>query len=632
MSLSVEPRIGSELFGYRVETLLGRGGMSVVYRAHDLALDRKVALKLLAPELAGDDRFRARFLRESRVAASLDHPNVVPIYEAGEAKGLLCIAMRYVEGTDLKRLLREEGSLDPDQALRYCAQVAAALDTAHTHGLVHRDVKPSNVLIAKGGHCYLADFGLTYNAADRHDLTQTGQLLGTVDYAAPEQIEGKPVDGRADVYSLGCLLFECLTGSVPFPKDSDLATLWAHVNEPPPGLASSPALEPVVKRALAKRPDDRYPTCDALVAAARAALPKPEAPPRRRRNVLIAVVMAALVGGLAVALALALGGGGGAGTAKADLTVRAATLVRIDPETEKITAVVPITGVPDQFTGPVDVAVGGTFVWVYDWNDHTLRAVDSRTNTVERIVSIGGFPPGTGNALAADSGGAWALSSKEGSGVLTRASWGIALPRDIRLGYRPLAVAVGAGAVWVAASSPTVEVVLRLDPVTGKVLHTTRLPGAEIRSVAVGNGAVWALQSGAITRLDSGTGRITRQVPLPAYQVGQIAAGDGAVWATLQEPSGGSALARLDLRTFRITRTSMPSGENSGTITRVAVDKGAVWWDGADNGNVWRVDPETGEILSVARVTPGLAATTDILPVSLAAGADGVWVTVGFGP
>jgi predicted Ser/Thr protein kinase len=625
-----DPRIGSELFGYRVEALLGRGGMSVVYRAHDLALDRKVALKLLASELAGDDRFRGRFLRESRVAASLDHPNVVPIYEAGEAEGLLCIAMRYVEGTDLKRLLREEGALEPGRALDYCAQVSAALDTAHEHGLVHRDVKPSNVLITLSGHCYLADFGLTYSAADRSDLTQTGHLVGTVDYAAPEQIEGKAVDGRADVYSLGCLLYECLSGSVPFAKDSDLAVLWAHVNEPPPGLASYPELEPVLKRAMVKRPDDRYPTCGALVAAARDALPKPEAPSRRRRNVLIAIVAAVLAGGLAAGLVLAFGGG--AGTAKADLTVRRATLVRIDPETEKITAVVPITGVPDQFTGPVDVAAGGRFVWVYDWNDHTLRAVDSRTNTVERIVSIGGFPPGTGNALAADSSGAWALSSKEGSGVLTRASWGVALPQDFRLGYRPLAVTAGAGAVWVAASSPTAEVVLQIDPATGKVLHTVKIPGAEVRSLSVGEGAVWALQSGTITRLDSATGRIIRRVPLPAYQVGQVAAGDGAVWATLQEPSGGSALARLDLRTFRVSKTPMPKGQNSATLSRVAVDKGSVWWDGADNGNVWRVDPKTGKIVSAVRVTPGLAATTDILPVSLAAGADGVWVTVGFGP
>ena len=282
MSVSVDPRIGSELFGYRVEALLGRGGMSVVYRAHDLALDWKVALRLVAPELSGDERFRSRFLRESRVAASLDDPKVIPIYEAGEAEGLLCIAMRYVEGTNLKRLLRAAGALDPEQALAYCAQVASALDAAHERGLVHRDVKPSNVLIAGGGHCYLADFGLTYDAADRGDLTLTGQVVGSVDYAAPEQIEGKPVDGRADVYSLGCLLYEWLTGSVPFPKDSDLAVLWAHVNEEPPRLDAYPTLTPVLQRALAKRPDDRYPACTELVDAARAALPKPEPATRRR--------------------------------------------------------------------------------------------------------------------------------------------------------------------------------------------------------------------------------------------------------------------------------------------------------------------------------------------------------------
>jgi serine/threonine protein kinase len=184
MSLSLDPQIGSELFGYRLESLLGRGGMSAVYRAHDLALDRKVALKILTPELAGDDRFRSRFLRESRVAASLDHPNVIPIYEAGESEGLLCIAMRYVEGTDLKRRLREDGPLEPAQAIACCAQVAAALDAAHEHGLVHRDVKPSNVLIARSGHCYLADFGITHDTAERSDLTLTGQLVGSVDYAA----------------------------------------------------------------------------------------------------------------------------------------------------------------------------------------------------------------------------------------------------------------------------------------------------------------------------------------------------------------------------------------------------------------------------------------------------------------
>jgi serine/threonine protein kinase/streptogramin lyase len=628
VSVSVDPRIGSELFGYRVEALLGRGGMSVVYRAHDLALDRKVALKLLAPELAEDERFRSRFLRESRVAASLDHPNVIPIYEAGESEGLLCIAMRYVEGTDLKRLLRAEGGLEPEQALDHCAQVAAALDTAHAHGLVHRDVKPSNVLISTGGHCYLADFGLTQDGADRSDLTLTGQVVGSVDYAAPEQIEGKPVDGRADVYSLGCLLYECLTGSVPFPKDSDLAVLWAHVNDPPPGLASYPTLEPVVKRALAKRPDDRHQTCSELVDAARDALPKAEPPPRRRRYRRIALVAAVLAAGLAAGLVLVLGGGS---NAKTDLTVRANTLVRIDPRSNKITGVIGISGVPTLLVGPFDVAAAGKTVWIYNWADHTVRAIDAESNEPGRIVAVSGFPPSTGNSLAADKDGVWVLSSNGGAGILTRAKLGIVLTREYPLRYGPLAVAVGAGSVWVSGRSATGAVVLRIDPSTGEVLRTVKLPGAEIRSIAVGEGAVWTLQTGGIYRLDPGTAKVTGNATLPAYQVGQLAAGAGAVWATLQLPSGGTVLARVNPHTLQVRRIPLPKGQGSGTTTRVAVGRGSVWWEAPDAGVVYRVDPGSGRIVSAVHVTPPLRATADAEPVSVAAGADAVWVTVTFG-
>ena len=226
-----DPRIGSELLGYRIEALVGRGGMGAVYRAEDLALGRKVALKLLAPELASHERFRARFQRESRLAASIDHPSIVPIYEAGEVQGQLYIAMRYVEGTDLGTLLRREGRLEPARALAIVAPVADALDEAHEHGLVHRDVKPSNVLLDTRGRAFLADFGLTKRADD--DAEFTGGLLGTVDYVAPETIEGSAVDARADVYSLAALLHECLTGRVPFVRDTDMAVLWAHVHDPP---------------------------------------------------------------------------------------------------------------------------------------------------------------------------------------------------------------------------------------------------------------------------------------------------------------------------------------------------------------------------------------------------------------
>lgn len=628
MSVSVDPRIGLELFGYRVEALLGRGGMSVVYRAHDLALDRKVALKLLSPELAGDERFRARFLRESRVAASLDHPNVVPIYEAGESEGLLCIAMRYVEGTDLKRLLREEGALEPDRALDYCAQVAAALDTAHEHGLVHRDVKPSNVLITSSGHCYLADFGLTYSAADRSDLTQTGHLVGTVDYAAPEQIEGKAVDGRADVYSLGCLLYECLTGSVPFPRDSDLAALWAHVNESPPRLSSHPELEPVVKRALAKRADDRFPACGALVDAARDALPKPEAPLRRRRYGLIALVGLLLAGGLALGLVLGLGGG--ATPSKAALTARNATVVRVDPDSNKIAAVIG-AGAADLLTGPFDVAAAGDAVWVYNWREQTVRRINPRTNAVERIVAIGGITPTTGNAIAAEAEGAWVLSTKDGSGVLTHAGPRYESTRDYRFAYEPVAVAIGGGAVWVAARRGSGEVVLRFSPTTGKVLQTVRLPGSGVESIAFGDGAVWVLSS-RILRLDPATGRITGRVSLPVNQVVQIAAGPAGVWASVRLPGGANALIRIDPRSLRVSKRIVAPAASNSTLTHIALGRKAVWWNGADAGTVWKVDPKSGTIISTVRITPPIQNFQEIEPLGIAAGDGAVWVTVGIAP
>jgi serine/threonine-protein kinase len=631
VSLSVDPRIGSELFGYRLEALLGRGGMSVVYRAHDLALDRKVALKLLAPELAEDERFRSRFLRESRVAASLDHPNVIPIYEAGEAEGLLCIAMRFVEGLDLKTLLRRDGALDPEQALAYCTQVAAALDAAHAHGLVHRDVKPSNVLVTQGGHCYLADFGLTQNAADRSDLTLTGQLVGSVDYAAPEQIEGKPVDGRADVYSLGCLLYECLTGSVPFRKDSDLAVLWAQVNEPPPRLDGHPTLDPVLKRALSKRPGDRYQTCGALVEAARAALPEPESEPHRRRY-LGALAALVLAGGLAAGLVLALTGGTSHG--KANLTVRNNTLIRIDPKTNRITAVTPagVANVP--LPAAADVAVGGGKVWVYNWADNTVRAVDPRTNTVERVAAIGGFVTALhGNSIAADAGGAWVLSNEAGSGVLTRVPSGSKYSRKTVLGYNPLAVATGAGAVWVAAKNATNQVILRIDPSTSSVIRTVHLTGGDIQSIAVGDGAAWVLQNGTISRLDPATGRLTNRLRVPGWNVGQIASGGAGVWATMQPPDRPNLLVRVDPRARRLLKTIPEPLSSTGTLsTRLAVGADAVWWNGA-GGTIWRIDPKTARIARAIPVTRQYAfAATDFAPLGIATGAGAVWVTVTVGP
>jgi serine/threonine protein kinase len=278
-----QPDPDIQIAGYRIDARLGRGGMGEVYRAVQLSLGRRVALKVLSPELADDDVFRRRFLRESRIAASIDHPSIIPIYETGEDGGLLYIAMRYVDGMDLSTLLRRDGRLEPARALAIMAQVASALDAAHARGLVHRDVKPANILLAAGpagsdGHCYLCDFGLIkeVNAQQAQSvLTATDQFVGTIPYVAPEQIEGRDLDGRADVYSLGCVLFHCLTGSVPFERMNDIEVVFAHLREPPPSLSGRTpglptAMDAVVARAMAKARDDRWPTCSALVTAMQA--------------------------------------------------------------------------------------------------------------------------------------------------------------------------------------------------------------------------------------------------------------------------------------------------------------------------------------------------------------------------
>jgi WD40 repeat protein len=278
VQVSDDPRVGTELAGYRLEALLGLGGMSVVYVAEDLRLKRRVALKLLAADLAEDDEFRDRFLRESELAASIDHPNIVPIYEAGGTGDVLFIAMRYVEGGDLKRRVRQ-GPLDPAVAVGILAQVAVALDAAHARGLVHRDVKPSNVLLDTGArpdgsdHAYLADFGLMRRVAEGGRAGDGRRLAGTIDYVAPEQITGSRVDGRADVYALGCVLFECLVGEPPFRQESELAVVFAHLEEEPPSASMRRpelpvALDAVIARALAKEPEQRWDTCTELARAA----------------------------------------------------------------------------------------------------------------------------------------------------------------------------------------------------------------------------------------------------------------------------------------------------------------------------------------------------------------------------
>jgi serine/threonine protein kinase len=269
---------GSTFAGCRIEGVAGRGGMGVVYRATQLALGRTVALKLIAPERAADTSFHARFERESRMAAAIDHPNVIPVYGAGEDDGRLYLLMRWVQGTDLQALIAGSHGLAPARAVAIVAQVGAGLDAAHAAGLVHRDVKPANVLIAGdtlSGHVYLSDFGLTLQVSSDTRLTESGAWIGTVDFMAPEQFDGERTDARTDVYGLGCLLYAALTGEAPFSRRTVAATMVAHLSEQPPrpsATAGVPAaFDGVVARALAKAPDDRYPSAGSLVSEALAA-------------------------------------------------------------------------------------------------------------------------------------------------------------------------------------------------------------------------------------------------------------------------------------------------------------------------------------------------------------------------
>ena len=269
---------GTLVAGFRIDSVLGEGGTGIVYRAQDED-GRRLALKLLSPDLAHDERFRRRFLRETEVAASLDHPNVVRTLASGEENGTLYLAMEYIEGSDLRELLRREGRLDPARALDLISDVAGALDAAHAAGLVHRDVKPRNVLVASGQdgeRAYVCDFGLARHVSSASSLTGERGFVGTIDYVPPEQIEGGRIDGRADVYSLGCVLFECLTGLRPFERESELSVVFAHLNEPAPRITTlrpelPEAFDAVFETALAKSPADRYSTCGDLAKAARKA-------------------------------------------------------------------------------------------------------------------------------------------------------------------------------------------------------------------------------------------------------------------------------------------------------------------------------------------------------------------------
>jgi YVTN family beta-propeller protein len=570
VSTQAQVEIGSDFLGYRIEELVGRGGMGVVYRAYDLRLKRTVALKLVTPELALDERFTERFARETEITMGLEHPNVVPIHDAGDADGRLYLAMRLVEGTDLRALLATEEALEPARALAICRQVANALDAAQRKGLVHRDVKPSNVLLDANEHVYLADFGLTRRLEEQGAQAGEGRSVGTPAYLAPEQIEGTQVDGRADVYSLGCVLFECLTGSVPYRRTSRLAAAWAHLEEKPPSASEigsnlPTAIDAVIHRALAKDPVDRYPTCGALIAAAEEAL-ELRRPPIRRRGRLVGVLVVLVV--LVAAVAAALFSRNGAVP-----SVTPESLVKIDLDTNEIVDVIPVG------RNPREIEIIGNYVFIASESDGTLTRVDRGTGDV---LNSGQYDAGDGLAGEGDDR-LWVASVGRGEVVVV----------DVEL--------------------PVVQVEDRVSaprvPLVGDPAST---------SLAVGGGSLWIATSAAVERWRLHPLRRERTYQLEPGDFGNAAAfGNGAsasggAWITLGAPAND--LLHIDARSGRATRISvgnLPFG--------VATGHGSVWvamfWD----DSVWRIDPVTRRVRQKITVGSG--------PLDVAVGPESVWVT-----
>jgi YVTN family beta-propeller protein len=583
---------GDVLAGHRIEAVAGQGGMGVVYRATQLALDRTVALKVIAPGLLEDETMRARFVRESKVAASLDHPNVVPVYYAGEDEGLSYIAMRFVPGDDLRGLVRRERRLGPDRAARITAQVGAALDAAHAAGLVHRDVKPANVLIGPGDHVYLTDFGLSKHALSTGGATKAGQWVGTLDYVAPEQIRGERVDARADIYALGCLLFFTLTGRVPFPRESDEAKLWAQLSDPPPRPSAHGAPESfdaVIERALAKAPGDRYPSAGdlgraALAAAAGeppsererlvatgAAAPievetrtaqRPAAPStptllagesrtrvqRGRQPVLVAAALAVAVG-IGVATALIVGNRGGDGGA----------------------ALAPAATSPA--ASPAAVAA---------------KAPELR---VGRSVRVGRRP----NVAIAAGDEIFVGSFKESRVAVVAASSGLRRGFISRVGHGVTDAAFGFGLIWLTVARN--HQVVALDPRTRQIRHRYAVDGTP-GSIATAGGAVWV---GIVNRgdvpdvllaLDPGTGATRSSTPY-SWGINALAPGGNALWV----------LARHRARVVRASLRDGTTGPNVAVGHAPSVDAvfggGALWIATREEDTVTKLVPATGDLVPI---------------------------------
>ena len=613
------------LGGYVIEATVGRGGMGVVYRARDSVLDRVVALKVIAPGLADEARFRQRFEQEWRAAARLEHPNIVPVYRAGEEEGRLFLAMRFVEGVDLASVLTDRGRLAPAEAVELIGQVASALDAAHGGGLVHRDVKPANVLLA-GDHAFLTDFGVALVRDADVRLTRSGHLVGTVAYIAPEQIRGANVDGRTDVYALGGVLYHCLTGRVPFPAVSELDALAAHLSSPPPRPSRvvpdvSAAFDRVVGRAMAKAPTDRYASAGDLAGAAFAALsrqPLPHAPPvvasgavgrpaRMRRNggaaingrrlQMLGVAAAVLLAVAAsVLLGTVIGGGGGS---------RSVSSTSVDQAGQLVGAPIALHGQPDR------VVFDGARVWTLTAAGGRLARADPRSGRVVYFPAPFDLGGGEFPDLGWGVGSLWVVHHAPSVGGIDRVD-----PRAASaVAHFPLpsaiAVAVGRDAIWAVSDAPAR--LLRIDPVRNRAVGRPVPVGRRPVDVAVSGRAVWVADAAAdrALRVDPNSDRVIARVPV-GHRPGIVVADRQAVWVA---NLGDQTLSSID------PATNLPAGAPV-TLGKEIQDLALTprWlWVAAADGTVSRLDRLTGDVRGTAVL---------VAPSPLAVGADGegVWV------
>jgi YVTN family beta-propeller protein len=656
-----EISIGSVLAGYRIEGLAGEGGMGRVYRATQMGLNRRVALKLIMPALATEPDFRARFERESRLTASIEHPNVIPVYEAGDAEGQLFIAMRWVEGTDLRSVILTEGRLEAGRAIGIVEQVAAALDAAHSGGLVHRDVKPANVMLTAAHgqeHVYLTDFGLTKRAGSGTALTRTGAFVGTPDYMPPEQIKGERADARTDVYALGCLLFHALTGRTPYDRDTEVAKMYAHLHDEPPSAAEAvpgtPAdLDAVIARALAKDADERYLSAGDLGRAARAALigrdpseperslatglaapptelspaaspppdetattpapgptaatppppatppPAPAPPPSRALPIAFGalLLLGVVVAGLAVAGVFS--GDGGKKSGGGAPGDRAA-------DTPGKATAPKVLETISAGEGPDGIADDATTVWVSNSRGGTLTRLSTETNEqIGERIQVGANP----DEVEARDGVVWVANTDDDT--VTRIEGSDQKTFTVEAG--PEGLSLGEGVLWVTNGDS--DSVSRIDLGSGAVLPSIPV-GRKPIGIFAGPEAVWVTNSSSdsVSKIDPASGTVVDTIEGVGDNIRSVIQAFGSVWVSSAIDEG--TVVRLDPDTGKVRDTIDVGGKPKEMVA--AGDY--LWVVNETSGNVMRIDPESAEVV-------GKPIKVGATPVGLAFGAGSLWVS-----